>query len=477
MDITVEKKDNCTALLRAVAAADVVDKERKAIAASYAGQAKIPGFRPGKAPVSVVAKRFAREITEELTSRLFNQATEEALASDKDLKVLDFGTPSTCGIQEDGSFLAETTMTFVPAFELPGYKGLKVEAVSAEVTDKDVEEALEDLRNRYSDYEPVDRAVAAGDVAVVDFTSSCEGKPVSEVIGKPAGFLEGREGQWIRVEEDSFLPGFAMQLVGAKADDKKQITVTIPETFPLSELRGREVVLDVYVKEARELKLPELDDAFAARILPDGDLALLTERMKEILSASKQEEAENAKIDQIAAQLSAAVDFALPEALVERATQDLLRNRLQSAFQSLQNSGDIEKEIERMKEECREQAAKNLKVHFILQEVARKEDLKVSDQELGQEIYRIAEQQKKQPKAVLKELRSNGQLNGIAQGLLSNKAVSFILDSAIVEEAAGDKPAEEKSAKKASAKKDVANEDAAETAEKPAKKPRKPKAE
>ena len=467
MDITVEKQENCTARLRAVVPAEIVEQERKSLASAYTGQAKIPGFRPGHAPLSVVVKRFAKEINEELSSRLFSKATDEAVASDESLKILDFGTPEVCETKEDGTFVVETVMTYVPAFEIPGYIGLKVTSPSTEVTEEDVEKGLEDLRQRYSDFEPVDRAIAVGDVAVIDFSATCEGKPVAEVIGKPAGFLDGREGQWIRVEEDSFLPGFAMQLVGSSKEDKKAVTVMIPDSFPLSDIRGKEVVLDVFVKEVRELKLPELNDEFAARIMPEGDMAKLKERMQEILLAGKQEEAENEKVDQIANQLADAVDFSLPEALVERATQDLFRSRLQSSFQSLQQGGNIEKEIEKMKEESREQAAKNLKVHFILQDIARKEGISVTDQELGMEIYRIAESQKKQPKAVLKELRKNGQINGIAQGILSNKTVSYILEKAEVTEAAAPAaeemkeaevaestaPAKKTTVKKASAKK------------------------
>lgn len=430
MDIKVEKQDNCTARLRAVVPAETVAAERKSIAASYASQAKIPGFRPGRAPQSVVEKRFAKEIKEEITSRLYDRVSDEALGQNQDLKVLDFGNPDTLGIQDDGTFVLETTITFIPSFELPEYKGLPVSAVSTEVTDEDLEKAMDDLRQRYADYVKVDRAVAKGDVAVVDFTATVDGKPVSEVIGKPAGFLEGREGQWIRIEEDSFLPGFAMALAGVKPESQKKVTVTIPESFPLSDLHGKDVDIDVFVKETRELTLPEMNDEFAKKILPDGDLPALKERMKEVLTANKTEEAENIKIDEIATILTDAVDFPLPDALVERASQDILRNRIQASMQLLQSGGDVEAEIEKLKEGTKEEATKNLKTHFILQDIARKENIQVTDQELGQEIYRIAEQQKKQPKAVLKELRKTGQLTGIAQGLLSNKTMTFLVGEA-----------------------------------------------
>lgn len=450
MDIKVEKQDNCTARLRAVVPAETVAAESKSIATSYSSQVKIPGFRPGKAPLAVVEKRFAKEIKEEIISRLYNQATDKTLEENQDIKVLDFGKPETNTIQEDGSYVLETVITFVPAFELPEYKGLSVTATSTEVTDEEVEAGLEDLRNRYADYVVVDRPVAEGDVAVVDFSATVDGKPVSEVIGKPAGFLEGREGQWVRIEEDSFLPGFAMQLIGSQPESKKEITVTISEEFPLSDLHGKEVTLDVFVKETRELTLPELDEEFAKKILPEGDLALLKQRMKEVLTSNKEEEVENAKIDQIATQLTEAIDFPLPEPLVERAAQDILRNRLQASMHLLQNGGDIEAEIAKLKEGTQEEAIRNLKTHFILQDIARKESIQVEDNELGQEIYRIAQQQKKQPQAIIKELRKTGQLTGIAQGLLSNKVMNFLVGEAKVTE-------EEAPAKKTADKKEKAD--------------------
>lgn len=449
MDIKVEKQDNCTARLRAVVPAETVAAERKAIASAYTSQARIPGFRPGHAPLSVIEKRFGKEINEELVSRLYEKATEDALQANQDLKVLDFSAPETNSVQEDGTYVLETVITYIPSFDLPEYKGLAVTSISTEVSDEDLEKGMDDLRQRYADYVVADRPVAQGDVAVVDFSATVDGKPVSEVIGKSAGFLDGREGQWIRVEEDSFLPGFAMKLVGAKPESKHEITVTIPDTFPINDLHGKDVVLDVFVKETRELTLPELDDEFAQKILPEGDLALLKERMKEVLTANKQEEADNIKIDQIATTLTDSVDFPLPAPLVERAAQDILRNRIQASMQMLQSGGDIEAEIEKLKEGTSEEATKNLKTHFILQEIAQKEGIQVTDHELGQEIYRIAQQQKKQPKAVIKDLRKTGQLNGIAQGLLSNKTMSFLVENAQVTE--GEAPAPKKASAKAKA--------------------------
>ena len=172
-------------------------------------------------------------------------------------------------------------MTVVPEFELPEYKGIEVKVPSSEVTEADVEESLNSLAEQIAEFVPVDRAAKMDDVAIIDFKTTLEDKPVAEAVGKPVGFLEGRENQWMKVEDDQFLPGFASALEGLKAGDSKDITVTIPDTFPIAELRGKDLVFHTTVKEVREKELPAIDDEFAAKVLPGKTLEELKAAVKE----------------------------------------------------------------------------------------------------------------------------------------------------------------------------------------------------
>ena len=221
-----------------------------------------------------------------LLDTLFETACSTALEENPKLKVLNFGKPEQ-SLDDQGNYTATSTMTVVPEFELPEYKGIEVKVPSSEVTEADVEEALNSLAEQIAEFTPVDRAAQKDDVAVIDFKTTLDGKPVAEAVGKPVGFLEGRDGQWMKVEDDQFLPGFASALEGLNAGDSKDITVTIPDTFPITELRGKELVFHATVKEVREKQLPAMDDAFAEKVLPGKNLEELKTALKENLADRK----------------------------------------------------------------------------------------------------------------------------------------------------------------------------------------------
>ena len=330
MEINVDIQPDCTAMLKASIPAETTAARRASIVDSYAAKAKLPGFRPGKTPKSIIEKRFKKEIEEELLDTLFETACSTALEENPKLKVLNFGKPEQ-SLDDQGNYTATSTMTVVPEFELPEYKGIEVKVPSSEVTEADVEEALNSLAEQIAEFTPVDRAAQKDDVAIIDFKTTLDGKPVAEAVGKPVGFLEGRDGQWMKVEDDQFLPGFASALEGLNAGDSKDITVTIPDTFPITELRGKELVFHATVKEVREKQLPAMDDAFAEKVLPDKNLEELKTALKENLAQRKAMQIDEAKADQITEKLADMLDFNLPEAVVEREVYGILQQKMQQA--------------------------------------------------------------------------------------------------------------------------------------------------
>ncbi len=267
MNITVEK-NTCAATVNVVVPAEKVASERKNILKSYIGQANIPGFRPGKAPVKIIEKRYEKEIEGELANRLVQEGCDAAIKQEE-LKVLNVQVPAAPTFKDDGAFTFETSITLAPEFELPEYKGLSIDVPSAEVTDDDVANSLTELQQRFADFtEITDRPLDDADFAVIDFKATLDGKPVAEAIGKPAGFLEGREGHWVKIEEDSFLPTFGPQLKGLNVGDEKEVTVSLGEDFPISDVRGADVVFAVTIKE---IKVPW----FALRFLCSNCFELL----------------------------------------------------------------------------------------------------------------------------------------------------------------------------------------------------------
>lgn len=431
MEITVDIQPDCTASLKASIPADATAARRASIVDSYAGKAKLPGFRPGKTPKSMIEKRFKKEIEEELLDALFEMACSAALDQNPKLKVLNFGKPEQ-SLDDKGNYTATSAMTVVPEFELPEYKGIEVTVPSSEVTDADVDEALQSLAEQIAEFTPVERTAALNDVAIITFTTTLDGKPVAEALDKPVGFLEGRENQWMKVEEDTFLPGFASSLEGLKAGDSKDITVTIPANFPLTELRGKELVFHTTVNEVREKQLPAIDDDFAAKVLPGKTLEEVKTQVKENLAQRKEAQADEAKADQITEKLADLLDFNLPETVVEREVYGILQQKMQQAMYSGNAPENMDKFVEEAREEARTEARRNLKVFFMLQEVAQAEQIAVTEMELYNEVVRQANQQKKAIKAYIRELQREGRVHGIRMSLLTAKVLDFLTKEAKV---------------------------------------------
>ncbi len=435
MNITVENKQECMATVNVEVPADTVASRRQDIVSNYAKQAKISGFRPGKVPAKVVEKRFQKEIQEELFSALINTGCEEAIKQE-DLKVISVNVSDEPKLSDAGALAFTAELTLAPVFEVPNYEGLEIEAPSADVTDEEVEESISELQQRFAEFNDMERELQDGDFAVVDFTATTGGKPVAEVIGKSAGFLEGREGHWTKVEDDSFMPGFGSGLKGLKAGDKKELKLTMNDEFPLSDVRGVEIVFDVTVKEVKEQILPELNDEFAAKLMPDKGMDDLKEVIKEQLAGEKQKQSADAKVNQVVEKLTEAVEFTLPAALVEQETQGNAMNMIERGREQGMTDEMIAEQQDEINESASKQANLNLKTNFILQEIAVKENIEVDDQDMIQRISAMAQQANKPLKKYIKELQKANAIQNVRNSVLIGKTIDFVVEKAIVTEVA-----------------------------------------
>lgn len=436
MNIIVEKQPNCLATLRVEVPSDTVKNERAKIVSGYVAQARIPGFRPGKAPKNVIEKKFDTAITEELDDRLVRQAYDEALRKEA-LKVLNFGIPQNLAHNSDGSLSFQATLTLAPDVQLPDYKGISVKAPASEATDEEVTVQLDGLRERFADYKDIEgRSAQNGDLAVIDFTSTLDGQPLEEALGKPAGYLSGREGFWLKLDENSFLPGFAAQVEGLNSGDSKDIALTIPEDFPLSDLRGKEVTFHVTLKDLKQSVLPELDDEFAAKVTGGKTLEELKELAKRQIEVEKRRQIDDYKVNQIVEHFNSLVDFELPEDLLRHETQGQADALVERSVKSGMTQDELIAQQGEIFATAGDQARTNLKTNFILQEIARTEGISVSDQELVNHLAMIAQSRKQNPKKFIKELQRTGRIPGIRNSMLVGKAIDFVLEHATVEEIA-----------------------------------------
>ena len=436
MKILVEKQANCTATLRVEIPADKVQNERQKVAQTLALKAKVPGFRPGKAPRAVIEKRFNKEIVAESRETLINTALDEAIKQE-DLKVLDFGRVENLSDAVDGGLSFTTKLMLAPEVKLPDYKGIKVTVPSAELPEEDLQSQLDTLRERFADFTDIEgRAAEMGDFAVINYTSTVDGKPSAEALGKSLGYLEGREGFWVRLDEKTFLPGFATQLIGMKPGDQRDITVTLPDDFPVEDLRNREMVFATSLGELKQSVLPELNDELAERLAPGKTLAEITEIIRSNMAQERKRRIDDMKVNQIVAHFTNQADFELPEELVASETQNQADAMVRRGVQSGVSEDQIQSQQEDIFANAKQQAVSNLRANFILQEIARAEKIAVSDNEIVNHLIQLAAARKVAPKKFINEMRRSGRIPSIRSSMIIGKAIDFLVEHADVVESA-----------------------------------------
>ena len=436
MNIVVEKQPKCVATLRVEIPAEKVQGQRDQIVRGYASKARVPGFRPGKAPRAIIEKRFDKEITEELNELLFNEAFDEAMKQEN-LKVLDFGIPEGLTTTADGGISFSSKLTLAPDVTLPEYKGVTVTVPPLEVPEEEIDAQLTALRERFADFKDIEgRSAAMGDFAVIDYSSTVEGKPTEEFLGKSAGYLSGREGFWVRLDEKAFLPGFAAQLVGMAVGDSKEITITLPEDFPVADLQNKELLFTTTVKELKEAQLPELDDELAARLAPGKTMDEIKEIIRENMQTERKRKIDDMKVNQIVAHFNNQVDFELPDELITQETQSQADAMVKRGVQSGMTEEEISSQQAEIFASAGHQAVTNLRTNFILQEIARIENITVSDMELVNHLARIAQSRKVAPKKFIKDMQRSGRLSSVRSSIGIGKAIDFLVEHANVVESA-----------------------------------------
>ncbi len=430
MEITIDKISDCQVSLSATVPASDVATVKDGILSTYAKSARLPGFRPGKAPKSMIAKRYATEIGEELDYRMKSDIQDKCLEENPDLKVLDFGTPEGA-VAEDGSYTLKATLTVVPEFELPEYMGIEVTVPSTDVTDAEIDETLQKYAETSAKHEVTERASAKGDIVVVDFKTTCEGKPTAEYCGKSVGFLEGREGYWVSLEDDRFIPELADGLVGVSAGETKDIVAKLKEDFPISDLAGKEVTFSCVVKEVREKQVPEVTPELFASALPGKSMEEIRDIVRDNLKSSKERSNDEAKADQISEKLADQLSFALPTDLVERENENTVQRKLYAAIQA--GNYDAAKDMDAMREEAKAETERNLRVYFALQEIARREMITATDAEMLNAISNMAEQaREKNLKNFVRKLQRENRMTGIRLSIITSKVIDLLARNAKV---------------------------------------------
>jgi trigger factor len=442
MTVEVENQPHCVATLRIELPPEQVSKEWDAIANNFAQFARIPGYRPGKAPKRVVEAKFRKDIQDELTKKLVSQSYREAVA-EKQLRVVALTNLEEVEFGQDRSMRFRATVVTAPEFELPEYKNIPVQAASAKVTEEEINAALERMREQAADFVDVpERGLQMGDFAVIDFTSNVDGKAISEIAPDVSKNLQGGKKFWLHLAPENFLPQFCDQLIGQKRDETRSVRVGFPAEFPVMELAGKTADYTVTLREIKQRVLPALDDAFAAKLMPDKNLADLRHLLEHQLEHEKEHEIERAKEAQIIKSLHERTQFEIPPSLLTQETRRALAELVQRNRERGIPDDALKTKEKELIEAAGALAANRLKTNFILHRIAESEKIAVNREDVDQRIRQEAARYNVTPDKMRKELEEHDRLNGLVEEILLGKTLAFLQANVSLQPGANLTPAE-----------------------------------
>jgi trigger factor len=433
MNVVVENLPNCITTLKVEVEPAKVSKVWDDLAGTYTKVARIPGYRAGKAPKAIIEKKFSKEIREELEKKLLSEACKEAI-QEKGLKVISLTQVDDVEIAEDKTMKFTATLVTRPDFQLPVYKGIVVPLKAVEVTDEEVDNSLNELREQAADFVDVteDRGAQMEDFVVIDYRGTIDGAPVSDKFPKAGKPLSGNDDFWIHMVHEAFFPGFSEALVGAKPGETRTFEIEVPAEFPVEGLPGQKIQYEVTVKQIKQKVLPPLDDAFADTIVKGKTLEELRKVAREEISRQKEADAEAAKRNEIMRQLLSQVECELPVDMVRTETRRILSDIVREN-QARGVGDDVLKQNE---QEILGSAAQNardrLKGTFILLKVAEAENIKPTQEEFDQRIAYLASRYEMKPDKLIKKLDERNAIDQILEEVLTSKVLDFLAANASV---------------------------------------------
>ena len=392
--------------------------------------ANIPGFRKGKAPAAVIRKRFSKELKDELTRKVSSDAYESILEN-KEIKVysilkVDAGDPSS----ENGASV-EVTVDLEPEFEIPDYENFEVTINPTDVSDEDIDNEINALRDQRASFDEVDRAAKEGDYIKCSYEGELDGKPVAEIL--PDKPMYGKQtNTWEEAGQAKGLgvDAIAQGVVGMKSGDKKDIEAPFEEDFEVEPLAGKTISYKLEVHEVREKKPPALNEEFFKSIKVEN-LEELKDRVLTDLETRKKRENQNAKRSQVTQKILDTPDFPLPQQAVEDESNSIFQSRAQRAIQQGTKQEDIESQKDELWKEARIQGEARVKLTLTLGKIAEKEKVDVSNEDLARAASQEAMMMRKDPTTYIKELsKDRRQLHRLRQDILHDKTLDLVAGKA-----------------------------------------------
>lgn len=350
----------------------------------------VDGFRKGKAPKSIVIKKYGKSnIMLDAANLVIDNAYEKMLKDEKDALMELIARPDVTikEIDED-KVIFEFTLTLRPDVKLGKYKDFDIKKEKAKVTKEEINKTIEDLRKQYSESIVKEGKIANGDTAVIDFEGFIDDKP-----------FEGGKGEnySLTIGSKTFIPGFEEQLIGLKTDDEKDVKVTFPKDYQAKELQGKEAIFKVKIHEVKETVVPKLDKDFFEDLDMDGvdSKETLESEISEHLLMHKEEEVNNKYIDKLLEKAASETEIDIPDIMIKEELDRMMREyerNLQNQGLNLEFFYQITKTDEQaLRDQMKPEAERRVKYRLMLEEIAKVEKIEVSDKQAKDEAKKMAE--------------------------------------------------------------------------------------
>ena len=431
MNVEIKEAGDARKIVNVTFDSDEMSEKGNQVCKELSRLANIPGFRKGKAPEQVVRKKYASEITQEL-SRKVSTAAYEAVLENKDIKVYSILKVEPGEVKAGTPATIEITVDIESDFELPKYEEFELSTHPTEAQDEDVIKELDSLRDQRASFEEVERAIEVGDYVKCSYEGMLDGSPVAELL--PDKPMYGKQSNtWEEAGQAKGLgvDAIAQAVIGMKKDEKKEVDADFAEDFEVAPLAGKKVTYSLEIHEVREKKAPSAEDESFLKALKVESLEDLKNKIKDDLLSRKEKENIDGKRGQVTQKFLEIPDFPLPQQAVEDESKAIFQSNVQRAVQQGAKQEDMESKRDELWKEAQVQAQARVKITITLGRIAELEKIEVSNEDLAQAATREAMMMRTDPQTYVQELaKDQARINRLRQDVLHDKTLELVASKA-----------------------------------------------
>lgn len=406
-----------------IPAASVLSTEKEVVK-DFMSKASLPGFRPGKAPESIVRQKYGKDITEEVNQRLLSQGYER-IREEKGLTIYTLADVKKDDAAKDSDMVIHYEVDVLPEFKTPDWKKVKIAVEPVTVTDADVEDHLKKILQQRARFEKTESAATAGDYVRLGYTGTIDGKDVKEFDAE-AGYLAGAESTWEEAgstNEIVAIPAISQAVVGLKAGDTAKAEFTVPADHAREALRGKKIHYSLTVAEVRRKELPALNEEFFKSV-GVKDEADLRDQLRKGIEGTKRQAAETARREKAVEALVAGLELPLPPSAVDTVARDLFIQYAQMRMRNGMQPNELESKRDEIVNEARKAAEVRVRAQVVLSKIAEEEKVDLSQEEFTRAIINTAYAEKTPPEKIAKDRQ---RIAAIRRDAILNKALDLVL--------------------------------------------------